>query len=88
MNKKYENKISTALTDTRAYDSYFNKFNHSSLTFHFLTPKERHLHCSRETKLRTKLTYTYIYYKFIQHRYMTNTPARNPQHKFIFINSK
>ena len=26
MNKKYENTISTALTDTRAYDSYFNKF--------------------------------------------------------------
>ena len=63
-NKKYDNIISTALTETKAYDSYFTKFNHFSLTFNFLTPKERDLHRSHEVMLRTKLTHTYTYYKF------------------------
>ena len=40
LNKKYDNVISAALRNIHAYDSYFNKFNHFSLTFHFLTPKE------------------------------------------------
>ena len=45
LDKKKDHVISTALRDIRAYDSYFNhKFNHFSLTFRFLTPKERHLH--------------------------------------------
>ena len=39
LNKKYNNVISAALRDIHAYDSYFNKFNHFSRTFHFLTPK-------------------------------------------------
>ena len=38
MNKKYNNRDSTALKDTKAYDLYFNNFNHFSLTFQFLTP--------------------------------------------------
>ena len=43
--KKKDHVISTALRDIHAYNSYFNhKFNHFSLTFRFLTPKERHLH--------------------------------------------
>ena len=67
LNKKNDNVISAALRDIHAYDLYFNKFNHFSLTFHFLTPKERDLHCSHENMLRTKQTHTYTYYKFIQH---------------------
>ena len=86
-NKKYDIIVSTALRDNKAYDSYFNKFNHFSLTFNFLTPKERDLHCSHEIMLRTKLTHTYTYYEFIQHHYITNTPSQNPQHRFTFINS-
>ena len=80
MNKKYVIIISRALRDTKAHDSSSNKFNHFSLTFHFKTPKERDLHCSHEIMLRTKLTQTFIFYKFIQYHYITNTPARNPQH--------
>ena len=38
--------------------------------------------------LRTKHTHTYTYYKIIQHHYKTNTPSRNPHHRFQFINSK
>ena len=49
LNKKYDKVISAALRSIHAYDSYFNKFNHFSLTFHFLTPKERVLHCSHES---------------------------------------
>ena len=88
MNKKYDHIISTALRDTNAYDSYLNKFNHFSSTFSFLTTKKRNLHCSHQISLRTKQTHTYTYYKFIQHHYTTNTPPRNPQHRFQFINSK
>ena len=58
-----------------AYD-YFNKLNHFSLTFHFLTPKERDLHCSHEVMLQTKQAHKYTFYKFIQHHYTLNTPAR------------
>ena len=39
MNKKYDNIFSTALTDTKAYGSYFKKLNRFSLTLLFLTPK-------------------------------------------------
>ena len=86
--KKYDLIISAALRDTKAYDSYFSKFNHFSLTVNFLTPKERDLHCSHQIMLRTKQTHTYNYYKLIQHHYTTNTPSRQPQHRFQFINSK
>ena len=88
MNNKYDNIFSTALRDTKAYDFYFNKFNHFSLTFKFLTPKECDLRCSHEIMLSTELTHTYIYYKLIHHHYRTNTSSRNPQHRFTFINSK
>ena len=42
----YDHIIYTTLRDTKAYDSFFSKFNHFSLTFNFLTPKERDLLCS------------------------------------------
>ena len=38
--------------------------------------------------LRTKKTHTYTYYKFIQSHYIHNTPARQPHHRFQYINSK
>ena len=38
--------------------------------------------------LRAKRTDTYSYYKFDQHHYTTNTPSRQPHHRFQFINSK
>ena len=38
--------------------------------------------------LRTKQTHTYTYYKFIQHHYTLNTPARQPHHRYQYINSK
>ena len=89
LNKKHENVISAAhVRDIHAYDSYFNKFNHFSLTFHFLRPKERDLHCSHEVMLRTKQTHTYAYYKFMQHHYTLNTPARHFRHRYQYINSK
>ena len=44
MNKKFDHIISAALRDTKANDSYISKFNHFSLTFSFLTPKERYAH--------------------------------------------
>ena len=39
MNIKCDQSISTALCDTKAYDSYFNEFNHFSPTFNFQTLK-------------------------------------------------
>ena len=88
MNKKNDHIISAALRDTKAYDSYFGKFNHFSLTFSFLTTKECDLQCSHQIMLRTKQDHTYTYYKFIQHHYTTSTTSRNPHHRFHFINSK
>ena len=87
-NTKCDTIIPDALKNTEADESYINKFNHYALTFHFLTPKERDLHCSHENILRKNLTHTYYYYKFIQNHYTINAPSRNPQHKFTFINSK
>ena len=72
MNQIYHNIISTALKNTKAYESYLHKNNHFILTFHFPAPKERDLHCSHENMLHIKLPHTYSYYKFIQHHYITN----------------
>ena len=90
MNKKYDHIISTPLRDTKTYGSHFSKSNHFSLTFNFLTTKERDLHCSHQILLSKKQKthiHTYTYYKFIQHHYTTNTPSQNPHHRFQFINS-
>ena len=86
LNKKYDNVISAALRDIHAYD--FNKFNHFSLTFHFLTPKQRDLHCSHDVMLRTKQTHTNTYQQLMQHHYTHNIPARQLQHRYQYFNSK
>ena len=88
LDKKYDHVISTALRGIQASDLYFNKLKHFSLTFQFLTPKERDLHCSHDVMLRTKQTHTYAYYKFIQHHYTQSTPTRQIHHRYKNINSK
>ena len=88
LNKRYDNVISAALRDIHAFDSYFNKTNNFSLTFHFLTHKERDLHYLHDVMLRTKQTHTYTYYQFNQHHYTLNTPPRQPHHRYQYINSK
>ena len=64
------------------------KFNYFALTFNFLTPKERDMYCSHEIVLKTKTTHTYKYYKFIQRQNIYSSLSRNPDHRFVFINSK
>ena len=87
-NRKFGNIIARALTNTKAYEPFFSKFNLFALTFHFLTPKEREINCSHEIMFQTKITHTYTYYKFKQKHYITNIPDSNPQHRFLLINSK
>ena len=86
--KKYDNVISTALRDIHAYESFLNKFYQFSLTFHFLTPKERDLHCSHVVMLRKKQTHTYTYCKFIQHHYTLKNTAGQFHIRYQYINSK
>ena len=88
MDKKHDHIISEALVDIQAYESFYDKFETFSLTFNFLTPKERDLHCSYDIMLRTKQTHTYTYYRFIQNHFNLHTPSRQPHHRFQFINSK
>ena len=38
--------------------------------------------------LRTKQAHACTYYKFIQHHYTLNTPARQRHHRYQYINSK
>ena len=56
--KKHDHIISEALVDIQAYKSFYDKFQLFSLTFHFLSPQERDLHCSQDIMLRTKQTHT------------------------------
>ena len=86
--RKFDHIISEALTDTQAYESFKERFQIFSLTFHFLAPHERDLHCSHDIMLRTKQTHTYSYYRFIQNHFDLHTPYRQPHHRFQFINSK
>ena len=88
MDKKHDHIIAKALIDIQAYESINDKFETFSLTFHFLTPKERDFHCSHDIMLRTKQTHTYTYYRFIQNNFNLLTPSRQPHHRFQFINSK
>ena len=67
---------------------FTKKFQTFSLTFHFLTPKERDLLCSHDIMLRTKQTHSYTYYRFIQNLFRSHTPSRQPHHRFQFNNSK
>ena len=86
--RKFDHIISEALTSTQAYESFKERFQILSLTFHFLAPHERDLHCSHDIMLRTKQTHTYSYYRFIQNHFDLHTPSRQPHHRFQFINSK
>ena len=86
--RKFDHIISEALTSTQAYESFKERFQIFSLTFHFLAPHERDLHCSHDIMLRTKQTHTYSYYRFIQNHFDLHTPSRQPHHRFQFINSK
>ena len=74
---------------TLEHINYFmKKFEYFSLTFHFISPKERNLHCSHDIMLRTKQTHTYTYYRFIQNHFDLHTPSRQPHPRYQFINSK
>ena len=86
--RKFDHIISEALTSTQAYESFKERFQIFSLTFHFLAPHERDLHCSHDIMLRTKQTHTYSYYRFIQNHFDLHTPSRQSHHRFQFINSK
>ena len=86
--RKFDHVISEALTDMQAYESFKERFQLFSLTFIFLAPQERDLHCSHDIMLRTKQTHTYTYYRFIQNHFDLHTPSRQPHHRFHFINSK
>ena len=74
LDKKHDHIISEALLDIQAYEPFHEKFQTFSLTLHFLTPKERDLHCSHGIMLRTKQTHTYTYYRFIQNHFHLHTP--------------
>ena len=82
LDKKHDHIISKALCDTQAYESYYDKFETFSLTFHFLTPKERYLQCSHDIMLRTDRTHTYTYYSFKHNHYDSYTPSRQPHHRY------
>ena len=88
--KKNNHILSEALIDTQAYQSFQEKFQLFTLTFHFLTPQDcsadtTDLHCSHDIMLRTKQTHTYTYYRFIQNHFDLHTPSRQPHHRFQFI---
>ena len=86
--RKYDHIISEALSDIQAYESFKEKFQLFSLTFHFLAPHEHDLHYSHDIMLRTKQTHTYTYYRFIQNHFDLHTPSRQPHHRFQFLNSE
>ena len=86
--RKNDHIISESLADIQAYESFYDKFQLFSLTFHFLSPQERDLHCSHDIMLRTKQTHTYTYYRFIQNHFDLHTPSRQLHHRFQFLNSK
>ena len=86
--RKYDHIISEALTAMQAYESFKEKFQLFLLTFHFLAPHERDLHCSHDIMLRTKQTHKNTNYRFIQNHFDLHTPSRQPHHRFQFLNSK
>ena len=86
--RKHDHIISKSLVDIQAYESFYDKFQLFLLTFHFLSPRERDLHCSHDIMLRTKQTHPYTYYRFIQNHFDLHTPSRQPHRRFQFLNSK
>ena len=85
IDRKFDHIISEALNDIQAYESFKDKFQLFSLTFHFLAPHERDLHCSHDITLRTKQTHACTYYRFIQNHFDLHTPPRQPHHRFSFL---
>ena len=83
--RKHDQIISESLVDIQAYESFYDTFQVFLLTFHFLSPQERDLHCSYDLMLRTKQTHTYTYYRFIQNHFDLHTPSRQPHHLFQFL---
>ena len=94
--RKFDHIISEALIDIQAYESFKDKFQLFSLTFHFLAPHERALHCSHDIMLRTKQTHTYTYYRFKQnhlicilhqdnHTIVFSFLTRNKHHHFSLV---
>ena len=74
---------------SKRMNPFTKNFKHFSLTFHFLTPKKRNLHCSHDIMLRTKQTHTYTYYRFIQNQFHLHTTSRRQSHhRFQFISFK
>ena len=71
--KKHDHIISEALVDIQAYEIFYDKFQLFSLTFQFLSPEERDLHCSHDIMLRTKQTHTYTYCRFLQNHFDLHT---------------
>ena len=60
----------------------------NSITLHLIfSQQKKNNHCSHEVMLKTKLTHTYTYYKFIQRHFIHSYPSLNPRHCFMFINS-
>ena len=47
-NNKFDDIIAHTLTNTKAYEQFFNNFNQFALASNFLAPKERDFHCSHE----------------------------------------
>ena len=82
LDKKHDHIISEALIDNQAYEPFYDEFETFSLTFHFLTPKDRDLHCSNDIMLRTKQTHTY------QNYFNLHTLSRQPHHRCQIIYSK
>ena len=80
--RKHDHIISKSLVDIQAYESFYDKFQLTSLTFHSLLPQERDLHCSHDLILLAKQTHTYTYYRFIQNLFDLHTPSRQPHHRF------
>ena len=78
--------FSEALSAIQAYESFHEKIQTFSLTFHFLMPKERDLHCSHDIMLRTKQIHTYTHYRLIQSDFHLHTTSRQPHHRFQFVN--
>ena len=72
----------------QSYQSFYDQFQLFTLTFHFLSPQERDLHCSHDIMLRTKQRHTYTSYRFIQNHFDLHTRSRQPNNHFQFINSK
>ena len=81
--RKFDHVISEALTDMQAYESFKERFQLFSLTFNFLAPQERNLHCSRDIMLRTKQTILIYTLHQDNHTTVFNLLTLNTLHHFF-----